>query len=730
MTDQSQSAKCQWQPPVPWAQADEDCRSRARLLQKALLRTMEHRQFDTLLSSTEVERLAIEDYKAVFNTTVSERHIRRLIAQINERDGRARNFSREEIYLDGRARPKRRAHRVSPAVEFRFAALHDALLGFKNPSEPNREEMQYLWLRVFEQFEESPESQRRRTQRDLIGWLLAKLPGIAPTAETLRKKFTRDYRKWLAGNRLPSAVMDKRQILSGNFRGPDLTADDVDLLKAHAVFNCGGRVAQAWRELRDSGKLSEAITSYYLANPADKSYVPRAIRELVKYDVAALNDIHHGPRQHKLNGAHILRDWSVVAAGDWYQGDDVTLPIYYLTPDGSLMRGQFLMMIDLRSKRILGYALQSERNYNARTIRTLITKVCDEHGLPRRGFYFEKGTWENSRILKGDRNADPHSWAETELGLRGIGLEFKHARLPRGKPIEGVIGMFHTLLEGDLGYAGRDERHDRFERVQKHLLEVRNGKRSAGGLFYTESQWVKRLDELCEIYNSQPQQGKMTCGLSPDAAFAKYDRKDDPPMKLGPDIRYLLANHKRPVRVTAQGITLRFGKQVFNYRDGSTGRLIGQQVLAWFNPEAPEILSVTDMKRENPFCVARTQEVPAMDAAEVAPELYQQELARIAAHQAPAKVLYSTLRNKLPRLFRPNLVDGAAIDLGKQFETNRAQAETGLREYERNVRQLQKLSKTLNTEISPDAARQPRRMKAARTVAEMITTDEAEESNS
>jgi hypothetical protein len=37
---------------------------------------------------------------------------------------------------------------------------------------------------------------------------------------------------------------------------------------------------------------------------------------------------------------------------------------------------------------------------------------------------------------------------------------------------------------------------------------------------------------------------------------------------------------QRPLKVTSNGITLRFGNQAFNYRNEETGRLRGQTVLA------------------------------------------------------------------------------------------------------------------------------------------------------
>lgn len=206
-----------------------------------------------------------------------------------------------------------------------------------------------------------------------------------------------------------------------------------------------------------------------------------------------------------------------------------------------------------------GYTLLPERNYNARVIKTVIVRICDEHGLPRKGFYFEGVIWKNSRILKGDPNADPISWPEAELGLRSLGLWFVYSRLPRSKPVEQVIG---ALMEGEPGYVGPDEMHEKFERIQKATLAVEAGKVHPSEHFRHFAQWEARLAEICEQYNSTPQDGKMTGGLSPSAAFEQLERRDDPPIKLPAGCRYLRAHHKRPFQVTSNGITLRFGKQV------------------------------------------------------------------------------------------------------------------------------------------------------------------------
>ena len=145
------------------------------------------------------------------------------------------------------------------------------------------------------------------------------------------------------------------------------------------------------------------------------------------------------------------------------------------------MRGQTIVFIDLRTTRILGLLLHSEKTYNARIIRSLITRVADEHGLPRKGFYFERGLWKSARLLTGNAavKADECDWQQSELGLREFGLKFIHARLPRAKPVERVLGALQNMMEGEPGYVGRNEIVEKMERVQKAKLAIEHRDESA-----------------------------------------------------------------------------------------------------------------------------------------------------------------------------------------------------------------------------------------------------------
>jgi hypothetical protein len=713
--------------PAPLSEIAQGHVEKATKLKKALVPSLARRN-DLTMSEAEFERRGLADYKRVFGFAISPRHWRRLFKRTVQRDAGAESFDRLELFLDERPARKDTARpTISLAGQSEFRELLAVVGTFKNPAKPTDAEKEYLWLRTFELFEEKLATGRapKKAKSALVKFLARNAPFMAASADALRIAFFRKYTAWLKRERDPIALQDGRRERSGNYRAPELKPEDRDALIAHARFNCDGRVSQAWRELSGRNGLSEDLLSHHLGNPASKSYCPARIRAAITPEVRMLDDIYHGPRQAKLNGAHITRDWSGVAAMDWLCGDDATLEVYFYVPDGkgwfTLMRGQFLPMIDVRSLRVLGFGLRPEKSYNAAMIRTLITRVCDEHGLPRKGFYFERGIWASSRLLKGDASADPLSWSETELGLRSLGLKFCHSKLPRSKPIERVIGALQDLMEGEPGYVGPDEIHEKFERIAKIKLQVEAKKTHPSEHFYALDEWTARLEEICAKYNATPQDGKMTCGLSPDDAFLKFSRPDDPPTKLPASCRYLLAHHKRPLQVTSNGITLRFGKQAYNYRNEETGRLRGQTVLAWFNPETPEILTVTDMNRENAFCVEVSPVVPAMDAPA---ELLEQEMERIAAHQSYARVRYRMLKAKYATPFRHAIVDRATAALGEQIQTQQAELQAVRGQEDRRQATVRTLSRNLKMTLSPAAARRPETAPALRRLNELLEKEE------
>jgi hypothetical protein len=282
--------------------------------------------------------------------------------------------------------------------------------------------------------------------------------------------------------------------------------------------------------------------------------------------------------------------------------------------------------------------------------------------------------WRNARLLHGRR--DEINWHETEMGLRGLGLQFCHAKLPRGKVIERVFGLLQNHLESEPGYAGRDERRDKFERVQEQLSLVRRGKAQPEDFFLSEAEYLKRLESIVRIYNEERQEGKYCPGLSPREAFEKY-HGEEPRIRLGASSRHLLASHKMRVRSGRNGISFRFGKVQFSYKSRETGALRGEELIVWFNVENPSTVSVTNLK-EDPrtlFTVEREISVPGMDAPA---EVLEAALAQNEAHEAYRKGLYRAVSQNFStgfagRMFRQNLIDHKTAELGDAMREQQAE---------------------------------------------------------
>jgi hypothetical protein len=663
-----------YESPVPLSRLASPIQERAIKLREALSAPLARRGEG--LKGAALEEFGMREYRRVFEFEISARHWRGLFNRTISRDAGDEQWGRLDFYLDGHPRASRvkAAQKISPAI------LHaeKIVLGYASQvrelATPSFDEKALLWNAAFEEMLALIESglkpaRARKAMRRAL-WKCG--VRLAKTEASLAELFRVKEAAWRDAQGSINVLKDGRAQNSGTRRAPEIPQGDLDLVIGHTI-KFDGRVSQAWRHVLENRMLSAEVQSYYEgAFFASKSYVPRVIRDAVTAEARMMRDEHHGPRTAKLNGAYITRDWTTVAAGDWYQSDDVTLNSYFVAPDGkgglALMRGQVLLMIDVRSTCILSFAILDQRNYTAHAIRTLITRTCDEHGLPRKGFYFEGGIWEKSKLLKGDStvSADDLTWTESEGGLRELGLQFIHSRNPRSKPVERVIGQLQNLLDGQPGDAGRDEMKDGFERLQERKRLVESGHEPANKFFYSHDQWTDRITHFCEEYNNARNDGKMTRSLTPFQAWQRFQA--DPLVQLPAEARYLLAHHKRPVLVGRNGITLRFGKQNFVYRNAKTGKLRGQRVLSFFNPELPELLAVTDMNRENCFTVERAEEVPAMDAPE---DVLGREMGRVAAHNGYARQRYRTLARIVDLNPRPTIMDRDTAQLGRDIAEQR-----------------------------------------------------------
>ncbi len=687
-----------------WAATTEDYRTKAVNLQRALLASL--RAYDAgELAGAELEARGLADYTRLHGHTVSPRTWRFMFQRTRDRARTPADYAKPELFLDENCAIRRE---LPAALSFDecFGPLHLMIGGFHNPTAPTPGECEALWARACELFH--PRTTDRHFKRALLDFLWHFAPRLALSKEALRVNLGRKLDAWQSAEHRATALRDKRRSKAGEKVSAPFAQSDLDTIISFSLFNCGARLAQGVRELRTLGfhsNLSLDMLGYLgtqaQASTRDKSYVPTRLREAVRHELAMLKPHRIGPRAADGESAWLTRDWSAVPSMFAITMDDLTPPTYMWTRDSSgkviLTRGQCLAAVDCRSWRILGFSLQPDRNYNSHVIRTLITRVCSDRGLPNI-FYLERGIWESSKLIKGNavgremrETGEPFSWPECEHGLTEFGVKFIHAIRPRSKIVERVFGALQSLMEGEPGYCGREERKDRPEDLAKKMYAVEHGE-DPSKHFYSFEQWEERLGELCEKYNAERQCGDVLDGLSPNQAFEQCMDNANPPTRFGADCRYLLAHQKVTKLVGNNGVTLSFGKERFTYRDAQTGALRGQTVLCWFDPDAPEHLVITDMNRKNPISVERAVAVLPFDDES---EHFRHEIGKAQAHSGHARARYRVLRTGFKESFRRVIPDRAAAELGATIELKRAERSTEQRAQESLHRKAARLCEEL-----------------------------------
>lgn len=660
-----------WQPGLPLEQIDDKAIQIATKLRDAL-RTSLLQQHDLSLSATEFESRGIEDYRRAFGNAVTPRYWRELFTRTIRRDNGAEEWNRLEIYLPDRLKQKAApAAIVSEALAADFEELESFIMSCTNPHAPNKTECAAVWTLALEKFTSlvrtgTPDKSAARRVRQFL---------------SLRASFLATSRDalWIAWKRkldmLTKADGDVKALRDGRSEnGPRyaLPENDRDLLIHRAVFNYRGDIAPAWRDLLRNG-FSPEVVARYASRAQRKSHVPKSVMDSVSAEVEILTVMHRGPRAFDSIKGHVTRSYEGISSLQCISGDDFTMNTYFYIPDGKgwfeLTRGQVILFIDFRSLRILGWALEPHKSYSSLTLRSLCTHVFGEFGVPQI-LYFERGIWKTASLLKG--KTDPFSFTEISQGLREFGIIFKHAIRPRTKVVERIGGLFQDTAEAEPGYCGRDERRDAPEALRKQMAEVEARKVHPSKYFYSLEQWNQRIGQLVNQYNAEPQQGYILAGLSPDAAFEAYMDKENPPMQFSAGLRYLLAHDKRLVQVTPNGVTIQIGKTKFNYRGREIAHLVGHEVLAWFDPENPETIVVTNPDRTNPICVARSQSPNALESL-VEPDAgtLGRELSRIEGQASHMKTRFNVLKAKFPLPQRKLLATAQAVELGEQIATQK-----------------------------------------------------------
>lgn len=672
-----------WQPEFPWRDVCPEQQTEALKLQRALLPTLE-RQHSPILEGSELVAIGLRDYEREFSRTITAERWRYLFNRTIERDRGAEQFHRAELYLPGNLkRAAKTGTAKSDAAE--FESLSDCVARFNDPQKPTGTETDALWIEVVELFTElATDENSKKLKRRLLDYLWQRAPFLAASWNALRVNFDRKVKATAAQDGDTLALLDGRELKRGESRAATIPQNDKDILVWHSAKNCGGRTAQAVRELAEQGTksgLTAETLALITAPKKSKSHVNRRLFNIVHRDVKriaphllgkkAIDDATPSLRRDRKN----LRSMHVVTA------DDFTMPVYCFVPDGKgwwmLTRGQVLLMIDCRSLKIIGFSLQPERNYNSLVIRTLMNRTCAQWGLPI-AWLFENGIWKNARLVKGA----PREWsegksdAEVKPGWEKLGVRFIHAKRARSKPAELVGGLLQNLMERMPGYCGRDERRDCPEDTRRNKLAVEAGRVSPHGLFLSFDAWHEELGKLIETFNAAVQQGDILQGMSPDQAFEAYWPHDDPPQKLDSTCWHLLAHYVSKRVVGNEGIKFKIGNETYIYRDENSTGLRGESVLAWFDPECPDFLGITDLKERNPVLVRREKPVDflaSMDPSGSANLAYQMELEKVAAHNAYPKARFNVLKTKFAPTFRKNLVSPAVSDVAATFTAQRTE---------------------------------------------------------
>ena len=683
-----------WQPqidgkPVALRDIAEKHIQKAHLLKRALLPTMEN--LSDLDSISSVEESGLRRYKEIFGHAVSSRHWRRMVQRTFDRDRGHDDFQRLEIYLDDKiSRRQEQPVQNSQSMQDAFYSVRETIGMIKDFTKPTTQEKLLIWTYTLSAVEDliAGGMREKDANKAALDFLNKEALFIAKSSDALRAAFYRKAKDWKKSGGKVAAIKDRRNERSGNHKPAPLSKEDELTILAYTA-QAGGRLSQGWREAWRNDVLSPELKQRYsLDERQNKSYVPNAIRAALMHKVRMVDEQVHGPHCAKMAGAYLDRDADAINAGDWFQGDDTTLPVYIHNEKDPRKptRGQFLMMVDVRTCFILGYVQIADKAYNGRDVRNLITTVHDRWGLPRQGFYFENGIWR-AKTVKGGI-----AWAETEAGLVSeLNLRFQHAQEGRAKIVERVFGLLQNYCERFPGYVGREERHDCYERIQKNLAAVRSGTLPSIEALMTQEELCEMLDWAIEQVNNDAQNGKYLNGLTPEEAYLK-NFGSEPMVQLGRTTRYLLADSFEKVKIGRNGITIRRGKDTFIYKSEKTGELKGKDVLAWFSPENPEVLCVTDLNKKNPFTVERAQSVPLMNAA---PELLAQELARNEAHNTYGKRIFKAVKQRFPdeyreRMFRPNIVDEDTAELGLEMEYQRKEV---AKKQKKETKQKKKIAK-------------------------------------
>jgi hypothetical protein len=513
-------------------------------------------------------------------------------------------------------------------------------------------------------------------------WLAQRLPQWQPSARTLERMLAR----WHQGGRTVAAVVDNRTAANGQRRFV-LSEADRKVILAVAMTQKRGLEA-AWKEAYASGKLSAET----MARGYSTARAPRKVRETLAAElIETMREHLERPHHASNNNASYERDWSGVAAGDWFTIDDATLEIYTWMRDAEtglpvvgadgrakLIRPQFFPVMDCRSRQLLAFTLDWATAPVASAPRGALLTAFRHCGQPERGVLMERGIFQKAKLLGGQVIL----YGEMQNFAGRLGISFRHA-LPgraRTKPVEGFLAQFQPLLHDVPGWCGSNEMLRRDEGNHDAKLLVARGEHPAKAGFLEINELHEVIHAKAALYGRTEQNSRMMGGdrvvrMSPDRAWQALQRRNEAGEEIGlvrlsADADAKLYSHREMRLVTRNGIEM-FGNR---YMGEQIVWLRGQTLAVSYDEQNPQCIFVEADGQQ--IRVDRAEKLPAMDATK---DDFQRAGKTVGAYNRATRALCSEIKREFMPKAR-SLVSGpelAKIEAeGRQMLEDRERART------------------------------------------------------
>ncbi|MDR2981881.1 MAG: hypothetical protein LBV12_06500 [Puniceicoccales bacterium] len=218
---------------------------------------------------------------------------------------------------------------------------------------------------------------------------------------------------------------------------------------------------------------------------------------------------------------HDLRAMDLITADDahfnvgfYYPCDDVRIP--GVEKFGvRAARAQNLVFADIATGRIISQAIIARYSdaYNQRDIRWAMMRLLRDHGVPRFGFYFERGAWASR---------------ELSYACDHIGSPIRHAYSAKGKSlIEHKFNEHQRVMSAKLRVNFGRTRGE-FDWAGKDWCAVREGKVHPRELGYLPvEEFMQVVDESWSFLNEIPMHGQLYKGI-PDETWERHLAEDEP----------------------------------------------------------------------------------------------------------------------------------------------------------------------------------------------------------